>query len=275
MRLHDSETYLQHGLRSTRVSAPLLVPSLTLLRPMCRMKMIDVSQLGISPAEYTRLSAVRHGIVNSEEQYNAVLFCVLPLEQLWRWAAAEGRLSVFNTEATALMLLEDAPPRVFNRLFCHGPGVSGKTRFIATVIQPTYARYLPGARVAFAACNSAARLIGGNTMHRMAALTRHQPLSETRPSARALEQCKHFWAHVALTIGDEGSQVDPNLLAIARARAYYGRIQKSSWDIGSLPEHPFGDIPMQVLLADFLQLNPVKSHTLLEALIDTKEYAIP
>ena len=47
----------------------------------------------------------------------------------------------------------------------------------------------------------------------MAALTRHQPLSETKPSAHALEQCKHFWAHVALTIGDEGSQMDPNLLA--------------------------------------------------------------
>ena len=112
-------------------------------------------------------------------------------------------------------------------------------------------------------------------MHRMAALTCHQPLSETRPSAQALEKCKQFWAHVALTIGDEGSQMDPNLLATACARAYYGRIQKSRWDIGSLPEHPFGDILMQVLLADFLQLNPVKSHTLLEALIDTKDYAIP
>ena len=213
--------------------------------------------------------------MNSEDQYNAVLLCVLPLEQLWRWAAAEGRLSDFKTEATAVMLLEDAPPRFLHRLFCHGPGGSGKTFFITTAIQPTYARYLPGASVAFAACNSAARLIGGNTMHRMAALARHQPLSETKPSAQALEKCKHFWAHVALTIGDEGSQMDPNLLATVSARAYCGRIQRGRWDIGSLPHHPFGDVLMQVLLADFLQLNPIKSHTLLEALIDTKEHEIP
>ena len=63
----------------------------------------------------------------------------------------------------------------------------------------------------------------------MAALTRHQPLSETRPSAQALEKCKHFWAHVALTIGDEGSQMDLNLLATVCARAYYGFARTHIW----------------------------------------------
>ena len=153
---------------------------------------IDVSQLCISPAEYARFLAVKHGIANSEDQYNAVILCLLPLQQLWDWAAAHGRLSDFNSEATAITLLLDAPPQFLGRLFCHGPGGSGKTFFVTKVIQPTYSRYLPGGTVAFAAQNSAARLIGGNTMHRMAALTRQQALSEQKPSAQALEQCKQL-----------------------------------------------------------------------------------
>ena len=32
-------------------------------------------------------------------------------------------------------------------------------------------------------------------------------------------------------------------------------------------EEPFGNILMQVFMGDFMQLNPVQSHTLLEALI--------
>ena len=104
---------------------------------------IDISELGASPAEYARYLAVRHGIVNSEDQYNALILAVLPLEQLWRWAAEEGRLSDLNDPASALLLLQDAPPRFLGRLFCHGPGGSGKTFFITTVVQPTYARYLP------------------------------------------------------------------------------------------------------------------------------------
>ena len=64
--------------------------------------------------------------------------------------------------------------------------------------------------------------------------------------------------------------MDPELLATASARAYYGRIQRSSWDAEALPGHPFGGVLMQVLLADFLQLNLVRTHTLLETLIDTK-----
>ena len=222
---------------------------------------IDISELGASPAEYARYLAVRHGIVNSEDQYNALILAVLPLEQLWRWAAEEGRLSDLNDPASALLLLQDAPPRFLGRLFCHGPGGSGKTFFITKVVQPTYARYLPGASVAFAAQNSAARLIGGNTMHKMAALTRQQGLSGTKPSAQAIEKCKHLWAHIALAIGDEGSQMDPELLATLSARAYYGRIQRNRWDTEALPDHSFGDVLMQVLLADFLQLNPVRTHT--------------
>ena len=110
---------------------------------------IDVSLSGVSPAEYARYLAVRHGIVNSEDQYNALILAVLPLELLWRWAAAEGRLSDLNDPATALLLSQDALPQCLGRLFCHGPGGSGKTFFITKVVQPTYARYLPGATVAF------------------------------------------------------------------------------------------------------------------------------
>ena len=111
-------------------------------------------------------------------------------------------------------------------------------------------------------------------MHKMAALTRQQALSEKKPSAQALEKCRHLWANVVLAIGDESSQMDPELLATVSARAYYGRIPRVKWDTTTLTEHPFGDVLMQILLGDFLQLNPVRCHTLVESLIDTAEHQI-
>ena len=111
-------------------------------------------------------------------------------------------------------------------------------------------------------------------MHRMAALTRQQVLSEKKPSAQALEKCKHLWGTIALAIGDERSQMDPELLATVSARAYYGRLPRHVWDTTTLPEHSFGDVLMQILLGDFLQLNPVRTHTLVESLIDTAVHKI-
>ena len=79
---------------------------------------------------------------------------------------------------------------------------------------------------------------------------------------------------IALAIGDESSQMDPELLATVSARAYYGRLPRHMWDTTTLPEHSFGDVLMQILLGDFLQLNPVRTHTLVESLIDTAVHKI-
>ena len=69
--------------------------------------------------------------------------------------------------------------------------------------------------------------------------------------------------------------MDLALLAIVSARAYYGRTQRSRWDAEALPDHPLGDVLMQVLLAVFLHSNPVRTHTFLKALMDTKLHGIP
>ena len=40
-------------------------------------------------------------------------------------------------------------------------------------------------------------------------------------------------------------------------------------------EHIFGDVPIQILQGDFMQLNPVKGHTLLEAFCKTPVPGVP
>jgi hypothetical protein len=40
-------------------------------------------------------------------------------------------------------------------------------------------------------------------------------------------------------------------------------------------EHPFGDVLLQILMGDFLQLSPVKAHTLIEALCRSEVPRVP
>ena len=93
--------------------------------------------------------------------------------------------------------LLDAPVDFSQRLFLQGPGGSGKTWCVNKVIAQTYRRYLPGSVVCFASQNSSARLISGNTMHYMAAMTRHQSLTKGKPSKAAVEKLQKLWLPVS------------------------------------------------------------------------------
>ena len=46
-------------------------------------------------------------------------------------------------------------------------------------------------------------------------------------------------------------------------------------DADRIMEHPFGDVFLQALMGDFLQLNPVRAHTLIEALCRSKVPRVP
>ena len=78
-----------------------------------------------------------------------------------------------------------------------------------------------------------------------------------------------------LLAGDEISMAKPPLLAAIHRRAFYGRARHLGLKPNEIMEHPFGDVLLQAFMGDFLQLNPVKSHTLLEAFSKTRVPGVP
>ena len=125
-----------------------------------------------TPAVYARRLAVESGVVNSEDQYAALMLGMLPLHQLWEWASQQGRLDDFACSEGLVRLMRDAPKSFVQRLLLHGPGGSGKTYVTTEVLLRTYKHFCGKACKTFASQNSAARLIGGTTMHYMGALRR-------------------------------------------------------------------------------------------------------
>ena len=77
------------------------------------------------------------------------------------------------------------------------------------------------------------------------------------------------WEAGLLLIGDEIGTAPPPLLGGVSRRASYGRKDLYNLDLMRVTEQPFGDMLLQVMMGGFLQLNPVASHSLLEALLPT------
>ena len=147
------------------------------------------------------------------------------------------------------------------RIFIHGPGGSGKTFMLNEVILPVYEEYLPGMSKGVAAQNSAARLIGGSTFHHMAGVGRKQDPFLKKPSRDRREALRRRWRRVALLFIDEISLTSPHLLAMLHASACWGRLDDV--EPGDFLHHIFGDVLLQIIAGDFLQLNPVLSHSLM------------
>ena len=74
-------------------------------------------------------------------------------------------------------------------------------------------------------------------------------------------------------LADELGQASPPLLAGVSRRASHGRKDLYQLDMSRIMEQPFGEVLVQTLMGDFLQINPIGSHTLLEAFL--KESRVP
>ena len=88
-----------------------------------------------------------------------------------------------------------------------------------------------------------------------------------RPNSKAKKALELEWGYLVLLLGDELSLASPPLLAGVSRRASYGRRALKKLEVFKFMEQPFGEVLLQVLMGDFMQLNPVKSHTLLEAFL--------
>ena len=75
------------------------------------------------------------------------------------------------------------------------------------------------------------------------------------------------WERQLMLLADEVSLSAPALLGGLSRRASYGRRDLLKLDMSKLLSQPFGQVLLQVLAGDFMQLNPVRNHTLMQAFL--------
>ena len=210
-----------------------------------------------------------------QDQYHAVLLSLEPLQQLWDFAARTGRLHDFKTVSGLVKLMVDMPDKCIMRALFHGPGGSGKTFCMTNVVIPVYKRYCPrGIRTA-ASQNSAARLIGGSTFHFMSVLTRGSVMGMRQPVDKRMRRLMALWSILLMFLVDEVSLTDPQLLAVVNANAGWGRWKPHNLEQNDFVEQTFGNIMLQLLLGDFMQLNPVRAYSLIETFLEGTELVVP
>ncbi|CAK0803316.1 unnamed protein product [Prorocentrum cordatum] len=221
----------------------------------------------ISPLQAALTLIAESGVWKSKEQYLVTLFLLQPIQQLWQKALETDGLDSLSTAAGLAAASRDVQVR---RVFLHGPGGSGKTYCMTEVVNKVVVRFFGhrGLKLV-AAANSAARILGGKTMHAAAKLTRKQSLaaSKLKPNTRAKKKLEAEWEYLVLLLADEIGLASPPLLAGLSRRATFGRKDLLRLCVARAIEEPFGQVPVQAIMGDFMQINPVCSHTLLEALL--------
>jgi hypothetical protein len=256
--------------RKAEVDADRPAPSVYLPQAFsptsARARPLRPSDMPRSPIDVATELIAKSGIWRSKEQYLATIFMLQPCQQLWEAALRED-LSDLSSPATIARFSKGIQTR---RLFLHGQGGSGKTYALTEVVIKEVLQFFgPRGVLAVAASNSAARLLRGKTMHAAGKLTRKQSLKarELKPNSRAKKALQREWETLVMLLGDEVSMASPPLLAGLSRRASHGRRDLLKLDMTNVLEQPFGQVLLQALAGDFMQLNPVCNHTLMEALL--------
>ena len=232
-----------------------------------RSRPLDEAELPPSPLDFAIQLIATSGVWRSKEQYLATLFMLQPIQELWEKAREQGLQKRLRSVEVYASLAADVQSRP---VFLHGPGGSGKTFCVTEVVMKVVQKFFGEQAVqAIAAANSAARLLRGKTMHAAGKMTRQQSLKskKLKPTKKAKDALTLEWEAGLLLLGDEIGTAAPPLLAGVSRRASYGRRDLYNLDMLRVMEQPFGNMLLQVMMGDFLQLNPVKSHTLLQALV--------
>ena len=232
-----------------------------------RSRSLRPEDLPRSPMDVATELIAKSGVFRSQEQYLATIFMLQPCQEVWEAAVKNGCLSELQTPSTLARLSTGIRVR---RLFLHGPGGSGKTYSLTEVVIKVVKQFFGSKGVlAIAAANSAARLLRGKTMHSAGKMTRQQSLKahKLKPNSRAKKALQREWEALVFLLGDELSMASPPLLAGISRRASHGRKDLLKLDMSDVLTQPFGQVLLQALAGDFMQLNPVASHTLMEALL--------
>ena len=224
------------------------------------------AEMPLSPKEMAAELIAKSGVWKSKEQYLVTLFILEPLQLLWEQALREGRVDDLKGYRNWQRASELCPVR---SIFLHGPGGSGKTFCMTEVVLKVYRHFLgeTGAK-AIAATNSNARMLLGKTMHAAGKMVREQSLKarNLKPTSTQRKALEREWQDAWLLLIDEIGLASPPLLAGTCRRVFHGCSRMLRLAAETMMEHAFGDVPVQVALGDLMQLLPVRSRSLLEAL---------
>ena len=242
--------------------------------PLPCLTFFDSKNVPESPVQMARRLACESGAIWDQQQYEMIVLCVWPLQEVYDFAIRENRFTEWETPEGRLDLIHDSgvsPVRVFG----HGAGGSGKTFCLTRVVLPVYEQFMPGQCCRQAAQNSAARLIQGETMHSRAGLLRQAKFTMEEPSRKIKEKLRKTWGPCVFVYNDEVGAASPGLYAALSSRAYWGKRAAGQVQEVGAQKAPFGDPLLHVDCGDFAQLRPVPkgSPSLMEAfLIHRKEY---
>ena len=139
-----------------------------------------------------------------------------------------------------------------------GQGGSGKSELINIARKVVEREFGEQGYVAMAYSNSAARGIGGDTIHSNLHLGAQSSLSLDKLGEGVTACLKDKWRDVYALVIDEISLVSPRLFGAASHRVCLARRQTRN----AMPElyteegYAFGGVPIVILAGDFLQLAP-------------------
>eukprot|EP00435_Cladocopium_sp_Y103_P054286 s821_g17.t1 len=225
--------------------------------PKVAFTFLDPDLVPETPAQMARRLACESGAAWDQQQYNMIVLCISPLQQVWDFATQTNRLGEWDLPEGRLTLIRDSGVSPM-RIFGHGAGGSGKTFCLTQAAQ-----------------NSAARLIEGETMHARAGLTKNAKFTLEEPSRKLKDKLKNAWGQAVLVYNDEVGAAAPGLYGTLSSRAYWGKRAAGQVEDVGPQKAPFGDPLLHVDAGDFAQLRPVPrgSPSLMEAfLIDRDEF---
>ena len=149
------------------------------------------------------------------------------------------------------------------RVFLGGPGGSGKSECVDIAGRLVKHFFAERSRQVLAASNSAARGVGGDTIHTGLFLSGQ---CSFRLSSKILSNepslaCQETWAPVKALFLEEVSMISPAMIAGISYRLCRARRPGRPWLDDKLHEredHMYGGIPIVVLLGDFMQLGAME-----------------
>ena len=178
-----------------------------------------------------------------------------------------GQVEAIVSYNAALEAGENPLPLEQMTLLLHGQGGTGKTEVVTLLRHLIREVFGEGSELVVASSNSAARVIGGETIHSGFKMHGQQSFKLS-----ALSKCKVHndfvdrMCQLEAVIVEEVSMVQPALLGAASYRMCKARASRKKSDPNLYMErgHMFGKVPLVMLLGDFYQLPPVKMASLLQ-----------
>ena len=185
----------------------------------------------------------------NDEQTNAVALIAWQMQKMWAERSEDGMLPTsWGQDNLRLMLL--------------GGGGCGKTYTMLNVVKPLIELFFgPNSFEGQCPSNSGARLFGGRTIHASIGFNATSSLKVEHLALKGKTRTKveRITVPAAAVAIDEASQMSGSILHANALRHTYGRARAHNLQVENYMQMDqlFGNMPIVILLGDYLQLPPV------------------